>query len=358
MTLTRIELNQFKNHHRFEFNPNIRWNAFVGLNGSGKTNALDGIYICCVLKSFLNHSMQDCVAFDQSFFRLVTVHDQQDEVIITYEKGGKRKIKWKGRSIQKPTDFIGKYPAMIIQPIDDYTLLAGSGARRKIIDGAISQFNRVYLSDVLRYKKLLRQRNALLKKMRTTNNTNTSELDILDQMMSDTALRMIPHRRAFVQSIKDGLHEYYLFLSGGQEIPDISYKPNTLESAYLYSLQQNQQVDLNAGRTTIGPHLDDIDMRLNGHKLKDIGSQGQRKSFLLALKLSIYQQMLMKSTHKPILLLDDLFDKLDINRVSRLIQLLNGPEFGQIFISEKDGDTINNLFDELNIDIHILELSV
>lgn len=354
MPITDLHIVQFKNHAHLHLRPDAKWNVFTGLNGSGKTNALDAIYMSSVLKSFLKHSMDDCIRVGCDFFRLSITHDDSSEVIIKYPQHGTRTIQWRGKQIKRPGEFIGRYPSLLIQPIDDYKLLEGKSERRAVLDHAISQFDGQYLDALMRYNKIILQRNKMLKDMRSRQVFDKDELSIYDPLMIRLSDIIIKARSAFIQQITPYLIDYYIILSDGREIPDLAFVPDARPEELTVYLDRHQLVDIQAGRTSRGPHLDEVDMRLDGHALKKIGSQGQRKSYLMALKLAVYQILRDKSGQLPMLLLDDLFDKLDLNRVSRLLLLLQGEDFGQIFITEKDGESIERLMYSLGIEMKII----
>jgi DNA replication and repair protein RecF len=357
MQLNHIKLVQFKNHLDLDIRPSGKWNAITGLNGQGKTNALDGIYMLCVLKSFLNHSLEACIAHDCDFFRLEMSVDELDSTRINFQKAGIRQLVFNGKKINNMTDYIGRYPIMVIQPIDDYRLLEGSSARRRILDQAISQMNGPYLQALMKYNKLLKQRNALLKRLRQRGERSPLELQIYEPQLHACALELYQGRKDLVDVMQDDLHTFYHRISGGREFPVVSFNTDVDPLDYLKTLQAAYQVDIQSGRTTRGPHLDDLQLTLDGRLLKSSGSQGQRKSFLVALKLAIYRIMANWTEKLPILLLDDLFDKLDNDRVKHLLTLINEKEFGQVFISDKDDIHLTKLFSELNFNFNHIKLA-
>ena len=356
MALTSLKLIQFKNHDNLEVEPAAKWNAFTGMNGLGKTNALDGIYLLCVLKSFLNHSMEACVKWDTQFFRIEAVMNSEDQIEMTYQREGNRKIIFNGKRIEKISEYIGKYPVMVIQPIDDYKLLEGSAARRKILDQAVGQMNGKYLQALIRYNKLIKQRNALLKKMRSENRLDTSQLSIYEPQLHACTVELFNGRQRLVESMIPDMQTFYRTISNGREIPDARYAYDVDPSQYLDVIKTSYEQDMASGRTTRGPHLDDLQLLLDNYELKASGSQGQRKSLLVALKLAIYRIMANWTGKLPILLLDDLFDKLDNERVKNLLSLINESIFGQVFISDKDDAHLLEIFSELNLDINHIKL--
>ena len=357
MSLESLKLIQFKNHSELEINPAPKWNAFTGMNGLGKTNALDGIYLLCVLKSFLNHSMEACVKWESNFFRIEARMHPDDDIVMTYQTEGSRKIILNGKRVEKVTEYIGRYPIMVIQPIDDYKLLEGSAARRRILDQAISQMNGNYLQALIRYTKLIKQRNALLKKMRAENRNDFEQLSIYEPQLHACVAELYAGRKQLVDRMLTDMGNFYASISGGREQPDAQYVYDVEPSQYIDVMRSNYRQDILAGRTTRGPHLDDLRLVLDTHDLKASGSQGQRKSLLLALKLAIYRIMADWTGKLPILLLDDLFDKLDNERVRNLLSLINQEKFGQVFISDKDDAHLIDIFSELAFEFNHIKLN-
>ena len=357
MRITNLQYKQFKNHLDLQFSPANKWNAITGMNGQGKTNALDGIYLLCVLKSFLNHSLEACVAWNTDFFRITAEYDNQAKIEIKYPKGGSRQLVFNGKKINKISEYIGRFPVMVIQPIDDYKLLEGSQARRRIMDQAIAQMNGSYLQALLRYKKLISQRNALLKQLRQRGGRDHTQLEMYENHLFQCVEELYEGRLKLVEEMTDDLTKYYHKISGGREQPDVEYKADVAPKDYINALKSNYTYDIAAGRTTRGPHLDDLIMQLDGHLLKSSGSQGQRKSFLVAVKLAIYRIMAGWTEKLPILILDDLFDKLDNDRVKNMLSLINQPDFGQVFISDKDDDHLLEIFSALRIEFNHVKLS-
>ena len=356
MELEGIKFTNFKNHLDLNIQPASKWNAITGMNGRGKTNALDGIYLLCVLKSFLNHSMDQCISWDREFLRIEAAFEERTKVEMTYPKHGSRRLLVNGKKINKIAEYIGRYPIMVIQPVDDYKLLEGSQARRRILDQAISQMNGRYLQALMRYNKLIKQRNALLKRLRRRGERSHLELEMYEAQLHACVQELYQGRNDLVDVMKSDLQLFYHKVSGGREFPEVTFQSDVQPLDYLQTLRAAYQVDIMAGRTTRGPHLDDLQMTLDGHLLKSSGSQGQRKSFLVAVKLSIYRIMANWTGKLPILLLDDLFDKLDNDRVKNLLSLINQKEFGQVFISDKDDQHLLQLFADLNFSFNHIKL--
>ncbi len=357
MILDALRIQQFKNHVDIDLSPSPKWNMLTGLNGCGKTNALDAIYLICVLKSFLHHSLESCVTYETDFFRLEAKSNDGDLITISYSKGGSRKLQLNGKSIKKVTDYIGRFPVMVIQPIDDYRLLEGSKARRTILDRAIAQINGNYLQSLLQYNRLIKQRNALLKQMRSNGSQDYLQLEVYENALLSCVRELYTGRKTLVDEMTVDLREFYKRISGGKEEPEATYRADVLPDIYLDVLRASYPVDIASGRSTRGPHLDDLTMFLNGNSLKSTGSQGQRKSFLVAVKLAIYRIMANHTSKLPLLLLDDLFDKLDNERVKNLLTILNDSRFGQIFITDKDDKHLIEIFSKLDFNYNHVKLN-
>lgn len=359
MFIKNLILLNFKNHisKNLEFSPQI--NCFVGDNGVGKTNILDALHYLSVGKSFLGNSDLNNITEDQDFFTIeanVYNGEKEDIIKIIQGKDARKIIKKNDKNYPKIADHIGYLPSVIISPYDQNLISDSSESRRKFIDTVISQTNHEYLFSLIQYQKTLQQRNALLKNFQKTHYFDADSLEIYNEPLLKFGKIIFEIRKDFIEKITPILQLYYAFISNQKEKISISYLSDLRED-FGTLLQQNLEKDRILTYTSKGVHKDDLLFEMNGQSIKKIGSQGQQKTFLIALKLS-QMNLIKKLTKKtPILLLDDIFDKLDDIRVSQLIELVNQEHFGQIFITDTHKERTENVVKKITEQSKIFELS-
>jgi len=336
--LEKISLLYFKNYFSTEVNFSNQVNIIFGNNGEGKTNMLDAIHYLCLTKSFLNFSDTQNIHTESNSFLIKGVFSKNNitnEIACSVEKEQKKIIRKDKKNYEKFAEHIGQFPLVVISPLDFFLINEGSDYRRKFIDGMLSQLYSNYLENLVQYNKILAQRNSLLK---TKQNLKTIEglLDVYDFQLGQMGDKIVQERLKFFEEFINLCNQIYLVLSGNKEVISLEYQ-NSFNSNQLESeLVQTRNKDLQIGYTGVGPHKDDLKFLLNNMPIKKFASQGQQKSFLISLKLAQYSIFKNHLNIKPILLLDDFHDKLDANRVGRLIDLLNPKDFGQIFITDTD----------------------
>ena len=327
-----------------EFSPKL--NCFVGLNGQGKTNVLDAIYLLSFTKSAytsqdsLNITHGEEMAMVQGVYRGNRLIDGQTEESLTISCGLKRGVKKQFRKEKKDyprlLDHIGLIPLVMVSPADHQLIEEGSDERRRFMDVVIGQRNRKYLDCLTNYNALLKQRNALLKQYADAPNPPDDLLEVLEWQMVEPAEYIFKARTDFFKEFEPYFQEVYKVISGSAETPALHYisqlQNRELREAYI----KTRQRDLILGWTSQGPHKDDLDMRLGEWPLKQVGSQGQQRSFVLAMKLAQALYLADITGEAPILLLDDIFDRLDSERVERIVAMVQGEQFGQIFITDTD----------------------
>ena len=345
MYLKHINIINFKNITQAElsFTPGI--NCFVGPNGSGKTNMLDAFYYLSFCKSYFNPVDSANIRHDEAFFVIQGEYDRNDEneqIYCGIKRNQKKQFKRNKKEYTKLSDHIGLLPLVMISPSDEQLITEGSEQRRKYIDSVVSQYDKVYLNRVIRYNRVLQQRNALLKHLRETND-NPASLDIWDAQLAELAELIYGQRKEFIDELVPVFHHYHSYLSGDSDKVTLVYRSHFDDGNLREQLEHNRQKDIILGYTTKGVHKDDIDLLIDGYPIKKTASQGQKKTFLIALKLAQFDFLSKHSGIKPILLLDDIFDKLDETRGERLIDLVAKDHFKQIFIT----DTRLNQLDEL-----------
>lgn len=359
MYLQSIQLANFKNYESGEFTFNEKVNAVIGENGSGKTNLLDAIHYLSFCKSYFNAQDHLAVRFGTDFFAIhgdfVGYEDGRTRRIsCIYKPGGRKIMKLNQKEYERMSDHIGLYPLIMVAPIDSNLIHGGSELRRKFFDMILSQFDKNYLQSLISYQKLLIQRNTLLKQMFENGRYDAMFLQIYDAQMIPLADEIHRKRLQFTQEIQPIFQKYYDFLSDSKEKVFIGYESTLSETPMAESFRKNEQVDYRAGYTCEGVHKDDFSFEMNGYSVKKFSSQGQQKSFLLALKLAHFDYIYNKKKLKPILLLDDIFDKLDEKRIAKLLYLVGNDHFGQVFLSDTDGARIEHILAEHDIQYTML----
>ena len=333
MYLKKIALLNFKNIRQEElaFCPGI--NALVGDNGAGKTNIIDAVYYLSMCKSALQMTDGQSIRHEADFFLVdgayATDAGKSEAVVCSFSRKGGKVLKRNGKEYERLSDHVGLIPAVIVSPADSALISDAADERRRYLNAFISQLDRAYLHAVMRYNAVLAERNRLLKSQ-----PDETMLQIYDLQLCDHGKRIHARRREFVQRLQPVVAAYYGALSGDREQVELLYKSELNDRSFEEVLRDARQKDLVNEFTTAGIHRDDLVLRIDGYPLRKYGSQGQQKSFLVALKLAQYRIVGADKGEKPILLLDDLFDKLDMGRVEQLIKLVSGEEFGQIVITD------------------------
>lgn len=341
MILKTLSLLNYKNieSQRFELDPKI--NCFVGNNGVGKTNILDAIYHLSFGKSYFNPITTQNIRHGEDFFVVEGIYgknNSEEKIVVSAKKGQKKVIKRNGKIYEKFSDHIGFIPLVIISPADRDLIIEGSDTRRKFVDGVISQRDPEYLQTLLKYNKVLAQRNSLLKYFAVNHTFNQDALDIYDEQLHTFGTLIYGKRMAFLKEFLPIFLARYQSISSGGETVNLSYESQLQENDLLSLLQNNRTKDKMSQYTNFGIHKDDLIFEIDGHPIKKFGSQGQQKSYLIALKLAQFDFIKAHAKTNPILLLDDIFDKLDETRVEHLIGLVDKENFGQLFISDTHAD--------------------
>lgn len=336
MHLQNLQLIQFKNYDqaKFEFVEGI--NCLLGKNGVGKTNLIDAIYYLAFTKSAFNAVDKDNIQHEGQFFSIkgtITEAGHKIEMLCAVQQGEKKQIKWAGKPYDKLSDHIGKIPLVMIVPQDTDLIRDASETRRKFFDSLLSQIDSNYLQSLMRYNHLLKQRNSLLKQLNEQNNFDSSRIEPFDELMIPLAIEIASIRSARVSELKEVFIPFYHDLSGGKESVDIQYETHVNQD-FKELLWSKKQADFYQARSTVGIHKDDYKFMIDGFPVKKFGSQGQQKSFLIAMKLSQFVTIEKEKNKKPILLLDDIFDKLDDKRIAYLLKMVSDGSFGQIFITD------------------------
>lgn len=350
MKITSLDITNYKNYSNQKFNFNQDLIAILGNNGMGKTNILDAIYYACIGKSYFTSSDRNVVKHHQEFFRIQSnfKKEESNKVVIKVKPGNLKKIQVDGNELGKISDHIGTFPIVIVAPVDIQLLLDGSEERRTFMNNSIIQFSKDYLQQLLLYNRLLKQRNALLKMFLEKRYFDPTLLDSITSKMVEPSRIIHDYRSKLIDKISPLFESGYNFISGGQEICKIRYKSqlNDLNSEDLFL--KNIEKDRILGRTTSGIHKDDLEFEMGGEKLKTFASQGQLKTYILALKLAQFELLSNELGILPIILFDDIFDKLDGDRVTFLLKLINSEKYGQVIITDTSLTRIPNILEEMD----------
>jgi DNA replication and repair protein RecF len=360
MHLAKLTLTNFKSYPQADFSFSEKINCFAGNNGVGKTNLLDAIHYLSFCKSFFTAADTQNIRHGEDFFAIHGNYHrptgQPDLVQCIQKRNQRKRFLLNRKEYERLADHIGNFPLVMISPYDRDLINDGSELRRKYMDSVISQFDKLYLDDLINYNKALFQRNALLKTFAESRSFDQVSLEIWDQQM----IRLgegIHHRRVgFLDHFVPIFQRYFSFISGGSETVGIRYESqltgNDLTGLFKTSLAR----DRSAQYSTVGIHKDDLDFTIDGYPIKKFGSQGQQKSFVIAIKLAQFDYTREIKGFKPVLLLDDIFDKLDDLRVQQLIRLVSEHSFGQVFITDTSEARLRSTFDSMDIDHKIFSI--
>ncbi len=360
MYLKKLKLSNFKNCVSAEMDFSEKVNCFIGDNGAGKTNVLDAIYYLSFCKSYFNSIDNQNIKHEEDFFAIHGEYfndSETNDLISCVQKRGKKKsFKKNKKEYDRLSDHIGLIPLVMISPYDRDLINDGSELRRKYIDGVISQFDHVYLKALLSYSKTLLQRNTLLKQFAEGRYFDESSLQIWNDKLCGLGSLIFEKRKELLLEFNPLFENFYQYLSKGKEKVGIDYDSQLLQKPMPELLADFIDKDRLVRYTTQGVHKDDLVLNINGFPIKKFGSQGQQKSFVIAVKLAQFEFMRQKKGFKPILLFDDIFDKLDDKRVQQIIHLVNENNFGQVFVTDTQKQRVEKLFEEADIDHEIFSV--
>lgn len=360
MHLKKLNLLNFKNLDtaNFDFDPKI--NCLVGANGIGKTNVLDAIFYLSFTKSYFNPSALQIINHESDFFVIEGVFNRQNEeehIFCSLKRGQKKIIKRNGKIYEKLQQHIGLLPVVMISPADIDLIWAGSDVRRKFIDSAVSQSDKIYLNDLIQYNKVISQRNHLLKYFAANHTFDKLNLEIYDLKIIELGTKIYEKRKAFLEIFIPIFKERYTMIANHKETVNLVYKSHLESTDIKQLLEENLIKDRLFQYTTVGVHKDDLIFTIDDFPVKKFGSQGQQKSYLIALKLAQFDFLKSQTNDTPILLLDDIFDKLDENRVLQLISLVNEDNFGQLFITDTHADRTEKVIKKIHQSYKMFNLS-
>lgn len=351
MYLRKLQLLNFKNYEELnlEFTANI--NVLVGRNGSGKTNLLDAIYYLSFTKSAFSGTDLQSIRKGQPYFMVkgqFTRASSATELSSSVQNGAKKVFREDAVDYLKLSDHIGKYPVILIAPDDVDIVKEGSEARRRFFDTLISQLDKRYLEDLIAYNQVIRQRNSLLKMFQETGKTDWLAVESYDQLLVRLGNAIFERRRDFAAEFLPVFRQYFRYIVSEGETSDLEYQSELTHTDVASGLMKSRQKDLALQRTSFGIHRDDYYFTLGDGDLKRLGSQGQQKSFVIALKLAQFEILEKYKGFKPILLLDDIFDKLDDHRIAKLLELIKN-HLGQLFITDARPDRTSDLLESVDV---------
>jgi DNA replication and repair protein RecF len=354
--LSSIHLLNFKNYEELNLDFSKQVNFFTGANGSGKTNLLDAIYYLSFSKSASNSNDSQNIKTGTDFFMLGGnfIKDSKSALVqASFAKGQKKVLKINKNPYEKLSEHIGEFPVVLIAPNDTDIIREGSEFRRKFFDGILAQLSHAYLNELIRYNQLLKERNSLLKQFSERNNLDQDLIDTYDAQIISAAEFIYSQRKKFLDEFIPVFTGHYKNLSEEKEETSLSYISQLESPDFEKEYRQALKRDIILQRTTYGIHRDDFIFKIGEHPLKNYGSQGQQKSFVIALKLAQFDIIKKQKGFKPILLLDDIFDKLDDHRISKLMEMVAGHSFGQLFITDARADRSEKLFDKIKAEVKV-----
>ncbi|MCB9013979.1 MAG: DNA replication/repair protein RecF [Bacteroidales bacterium] len=360
MHLRKLSIVNFKNYEQAEFSFSERINCFVGDNGVGKTNLMDAIHYLSLAKSYFNAVDSQNIRHEQDFAVIQGEFEREGKNEFIYcgiQRNKRKQFRRNKKDYQKLSEHIGLIPLVMISPSDSSLILEGGEERRKFINSVIAQFDRNYLENIIHYNHALLQRNKILKEFNSGTKYDPDYLQVWDEQLISYGQEIFRARKDFIEKLLPVFETFYKTISGEKEEVELIYESQLFEKDMRTLLNESLRKDMILQYTTSGIHKDDLEMKLAGYPLKKTGSQGQQKTFLVALKLAKFDFIKNISNLNPILLLDDIFDKFDLNRVEQIIRLVAENTFGQIFISDTNFTHLKKILKEINIDHKVFLIS-
>lgn len=356
MTLHHLSIINYKNLAQVELELSPKINCFVGNNGMGKTNLLDAVYYLSFCRSYTNPVDSQIIKHDADVCMiqgryLIEGQETEEEIYCGLRRRQKKQFKRNKKEYEKLSDHIGFIPLVMISPADIGIIQGGSDERRRFMDIAISQFDKSYMQALIRYNNALQQRNATLKM--EGNAIDHTLLELWEEQMVMDGELIAEKRQAFVKEFIPVFDEFYKRISLSNEKATFDYVSQLNDGNFREILRQTRQRDMALGHTSTGIHRDELEMLLDGFPIKKVGSQGQNKTYFVSMKLAQFHYLLKTGKRRPILLLDDIFDRLDANRVEEIVKLVSSDEFGQIFISDTNRESFDKILSRINNSQHI-----
>lgn len=349
MFIRELSVLNYKNFGEVTLAFSRKLNCFIGNNGVGKTNLLDAIYYLSFCKSYFNSPDSQNVQHGTDFFALQGKYElgtAKEEIHCGFKNGQKKKIRRNKKEYERFSDHIGLLPLVMISPSDSVLIQGGSEERRRFMDSVISQYDRTYLDWLVKYNRVLLQRNMLLKDCANRSVVDPDLFAIWDEQLMQLGQKIHQKRGQFFQELLPVFQRYYSLISGGNEVVSLEYDSQLNDQEFDLLLKDSFLKDRMLQYTTTGIHKDDLELKLGGYPIKRLGSQGQNKTYLIALKFAQFDFIRSLNSIKPILLLDDIFDKLDSGRVEEIVKLVSGDHFGQIFITDTNREHLDGIVRE------------
>ena len=360
MHLQQLSVINFKNYAEAGLLLSDGVNAFLGDNGAGKTNLLDAIHYLALCKSYFNPIDSQQIKQDTDFFIITGTfsrNGQAETIACSVKRNQKKQFKRNKKDYPRLADHIGLLPLVMVSPNDVSIIVEGSEERRKFIDNVISQTDNGYLDELIAYNKVLINRNALLRAAADTGRYDQSLLEIFDEQLIISGKKIFEKRKVFMEAFTPVFNNHYRFLTGEAENVELVYESQLLRADLESLLKKNTEKDKVLERTTCGVHKDDLLFYIHGMPVKKFGSQGQQKSFLIALKLAQYTLLQQAKGFKPLLLLDDIFDKLDDKRVEKLMLMVSNHNFGQVFITDTGYNRVKQIFEDMGVPVKLFKIT-
>lgn len=356
MILEKLSIVNYKNIEQAELAFSAKINCFLGNNGMGKTNLLDAIYYLSFCKSH-NNSVDSQNIMHGADFSVIQgwyeLNTKSEEFFCSIRRNQKKQFKKNKKDYDRLSDHIGLLPLVMVSPSDVSLISSGSDERRRFMDMVLSQFDREYLRALIHYNKALQQRNALLK---TDGRIDNMLLDLWDEQLVDEGKIIYTKRTEFIDKFIPTFQKYYDLICMSNEKVELAYTSDFSQGDFARLLIQKREKDKIIGHTSVGIHKDDLDMRMDGYSMKRVGSQGQNKTYVIALKFAQFSFLKQVNQTTPVLLLDDIFDKLDTLRVEQIVKLVLDKDFGQIFITDTNREHLADILSNTHSDYHMYEV--
>ena len=357
--LKKISIINYKNilDKEYELDPKI--NCFVGDNGVGKTNILDAVYHLSMGKSYFNVKNDQLINRGKDYMLVDGVfelNNKNESIVFSLKIGEKKVLKRNGKPYKKFSNHIGLIPVVLISPYDNDLINEGSSERRKFIDSIISQNDKEYLINLIAYTRVIQNRNKLLKQYNRSVDFDLDTIKVYDDQIYKLSEPIFKARDKFIKEFTPLVLEKYKHISDDKEKISIEYKSDLINNHVENLIKDSFQKDVILQYTSVGLHKDDFVFNIDENRITRFGSQGQQKSFLIALKLAQFDYLKNETGNSPILLMDDIFDKLDLMRVKRIVEIVNSTNFGQLFLSDTDKERIEKVLSSLNLSSKIFEV--
>jgi len=359
LILRKLQLINFRNYAdaSISFGPAV--NCFTGTNGSGKTNLLDAIHYLSMTKSYFSPTDNQNIRHHEAMLMIqgeFELNGEKESVLCSIRQGQKKIFKRNQKEYEKLSNHIGTFPVVMIAPTDQELITEGSEIRRRFIDGIISQSDHIYLDNLIRYNQVISQRNTLLKQANSRGFADWGSISVWDDQLAHYGQKIFEKRKEFIRGFEPHFNALFDAISGTGQSAGVSYESPLQDRSLSEILLQNRSRDLDLQYTSSGTHKDDLTVTLNGFPARKFASQGQQKSLVIALKLAHFNYLCELGFQHPIILLDDIFDKLDQGRVSRLMELITKGESGQIFITDTHKERVAAIFESMNIPCKLFDV--